>query len=133
MRLRRLDAFLIAVMVPIWAAGLGIELFLAASGRPTVWAPALRLAPANDGHPVVGWIQSGSEASRALAPGDVLLRVGADDLTGASGPRWRALLFENAQTGIPVPLTVRRDGREVDVRLDIRRPHALGVAPFWAA
>ena len=134
MRLRRVEVLLLAIAVPVWGVLLALELLQVAAGRPTVWPPLLSLdaVPDASGHPVVRWVHPGWEGGRVLVAGDALLRVGPHDLAGVAVPGFGARVLDQARSGLPVPLTVRRGGSVLEVGLDVRRRHALGVAPIWA-
>jgi class 3 adenylate cyclase len=135
MRLRRVDALLLAIMLPVGAVALAFHLIEIAAGHPTVWPLPVRLAAAGDveRHPVVEWIFSDWAGGRALMPGDILLRAGTHDLAGISTPLALTVrVLDAAQQELPVPLVLRRRGTVMQLGLDVRRQHALEIAPVWA-
>ncbi|HEM45788.1 MAG TPA: hypothetical protein ENO23_01965, partial [Alphaproteobacteria bacterium] len=114
--LTRRDALLLAVLLPIWLAGVVLHVDRVTSDLPLAWFPAyLAPAPAG-GHPTVLslWPDVPADRGDVLRPGDRLLEVG-DGRSLADATRLEViqsayLAARETDAGRSVPFTVARDG-----------------------
>ena len=124
---------LLVILVPLWAAWLAFHVVQVAAHRPAVWPPLISFSKARaaGGYPIVRWILPDQPSAQVLESGDTLLRVGQHDLAGTTLPRFTVGALDVASTALPVPLTIRRGDAVIEVGLDVRRRHAIEVAPAW--
>jgi hypothetical protein len=128
-RLRRTDAWLLALGLAAYGACLALHLAQAWGGR-LAWVPVY-VTPARDAgsHPVVRsfWSPEIAVASE-LAPGDEILAVGGASLRGAGRLDFLARVYQHAQVSREVPLEVRSGSAPREVRLEL-----LPVPLSWRA
>lgn len=124
--LTRRDALLLAVLLPIWLAGVVLHVDRLISDLPLAWFPAY-LAPAPAGaHPTVLSLWPGVPADRedVLRPGDRLLGVGDGrslaDATRLDVIQSAYLAAQETDTGRSVPFTVARHGSSMRARLPLQ-------------
>ena len=123
-RLPLLDAVLLAVLVPLWLAALGLHLRQMTGDRLAWVAVYLRAPLAPHDHPTVWRPWRGHENETTLARGDALLTLGGRDLSGlgpfgvfAIAHEERARAIERGETSYEVPVTYRRGLQESNASL----------------
>ena len=118
-RLGPRDKLLLATMLPVWlvCAALHVKEVVRTdlAGVPVYAVPA-----AGSPHPIVGgrWLERGP-GSADLQVGDRLIRVGDSDLSGIGHLRFEAIALEEAGLSESVPLLVERDGKRLEVELEL--------------
>ena len=128
-RLRRADAWLLALGLAAYGACLALHLAQAWRGR-LAWVPVY-VAPARDagGHPVVrAFWSSEIAAASELAPGDEIRAVDGASLRGAGRLDFLARVYQHASVSGGVPLEVRSGGATREIRLEL-----LPVPLSWRA
>jgi class 3 adenylate cyclase len=134
-RLRRADAWLLALGLAAYGACLALHLAQAWRGQ-LAWVPVY-VAPARDAgsHPVVRsfWSPEIAAASE-LAPGDEILAVGGASLRGAGRLDFltrvyqHARVYRHARVSYEIPLEIRSGGSLRQARLEL-----LPVPLSWRA
>jgi len=110
-RLRPLDALLLALVVPIWGAWFSFFVYSGFADRAT-WVPVNVAAARSAGdYPVVTWVNPHWAGRGGLAVGDVLIRAGDEELRGVGHIGFQARVREAAGEGFRVPVASERGGQ----------------------
>lgn len=115
-----IDKLLIAVLIPIWLACLGLHLKeIARTGfaEPPIYAAA---SQDDTGYPRVGGYRlERGRGGDDLQVGDVLIKVGETDLAGTGYFGFDAITLDEAGLSLVTPLVLERDGvrRTIDFRM----------------
>ena len=118
-RLGTFDRLLLGTLLPIWLAVLGLhvkEVLRTGLAEPPIYASP---TPQSEYPKVGGFRLERGRGGAGLEVGDLLIRVGDEDLSGVGYLGFDAIALERAGTAGSAPLVLERDGERFEVRLEM--------------